>query len=190
MKKKLLRFSLLAEIALLSDIFRLSSYAFDVDKFISFYRDALSELLLSKLLGTCIEIDYVELLYEIIQIDKVLQEEKEDIGINSNDFITDILNNALEEHSQCIYVAIEDNKNLSGIRYPFQLGNLTIKVNKQYDGIYVEYYTDELSFIEKVEIVLNLQFEYIQHLENFLEIELSPETIQSLKSINVIRPDE
>ena len=188
MKKKLLRFSLLAEIALLSDIFRLSSYAFDVDKFISFYRDALSELLLSKLLGTCIEIDYVELLYEIIQIDKVLEEE--DIGIINIEFITDILNNALEEHSQCIYVAIEDNKNLSGIRYPFQLGNLTIKVNKQYDGIYVEYYTDELSFIEKVEIVLNLQFEYVQHLENFLEIELSPETIQSLKSINVIRPDE
>ena len=188
MKKKLLRFSLLAEIALLSDIFRLSSYAFDVDKFISFYRDALSELLLSKLLGTCIEIDYVELLYEIIQIDKVLEEEN--IGIINIDFITDILNNALEEHSQCIYVAIEDNKNLSGIRYPFQLGNLTIKVNKQYDGIYVEYYTDELSFIEKVEIVLNSQFEYIQHLENFLEIELSPETIQSLKSINVIRTDE
>lgn len=188
MKKKLLRFSLLAEIALLSDIFRLSSYAFDVDKFISFYRDALSELLLSKLLGTCIEIDYVELLYEIIQIDKVLEEEN--IGIINIEFITDILNNALEEHSQCIYVAIEDNKNLSGIRYPFQLGNLTIKVNKQYDGIYVEYYTDELSFIEKVEIVLNLQFEYVQHLENFLEIELSPETIQSLKSINVIRPDE
>lgn len=188
MKKKLLRFSLLAEIALLSDIFRLSSYAFDVDKFISFYRDALSELLLSKLLGTCIEIDYVELLYEIIQIDKVLEEEN--IGIINIEFITDILNNALEEHSQCIYVAIEDNKNLSGIRYPFQLGNLTIKVNKQYDGIYVEYYTDELSFIEKVEIVLNSQFEYIQHLENFLEIELSPETIQSLKSINVIRPDE
>ena len=188
MKKKLLRFSLLAEIALLSDIFRLSSYAFDVDKFISFYRDALSELLLSKLLGTCIEIDYVELLYEIIQIDKVLEEE--DIGIINIEFITDILNNALEEHSQCIYVAIEDNKNLSGIRYPFQLGNLTIKVNKQYDGIYVEYYTDELSFIEKVEIVLNLQFEYVQHLENFLEIELSPETIQSLKNINVIRPDE
>ena len=188
MKKKLLRFSLLAEIALLSDIFRLSSYAFDVDKFISFYRDALSELLLSMLLGTCIEIDYVELLYEIIQIDKVLEEE--DIGIINIEFITDILNNALEEHSQCIYVAIEDNKNLSGVRYPFQLGNLTIKVNKQYDGIYVEYYTDELSFIEKVEIVLNLQFEYVQHLENFLEIELSPETIQSLKSINVIRPDE
>lgn len=188
MKKKLLRFSLLAEIALLSDIFRLSSYAFDVDKFISFYRDALSELLLSKLLGTCIEIDYVELLYEIIQIDKVLEEEN--IGIINIEFITDILNNALEEHSQCIYVAIEDNKNLSGIRYPFQLGNLTIKVNKQYDGIYVEYYTDELSFIEKVEIVLNLQFEYVQHLENFLEIELSPETIQSLKNINVIRPDE
>lgn len=188
MKKKLLRFSLLAEIALLSDIFRLSSYAFDVDKFISFYRDALSELLLSKLLGTCIEIDYVELLYEIIQIDKVLEEE--DIGIINIEFITDILNNALEEHSQCIYVAIEDNKNLGGIRYPFQLGNLTIKVNKQYDGIYVEYYTDELSFIEKVEIVLNLQFEYVQHLENFLEIELSPETIQSLKNINVIRPDE
>ena len=188
MKKKLLRFSLLAEIALLSDIFRLSSYVFDVDKFISFYRDALSELLLSKLLGTCIEIDYVELLYEIIQIDKVLEEEN--IGIINIEFITDILNNALEEHSQCIYVAIEDNKNLSGIRYPFQLGNLTIKVNKQYDGIYVEYYTDELSFIEKVEIVLNLQFEYVQHLENFLEIELSPETIQSLKSINVIRPDE
>ena len=70
MKKKLLRFSLLAEIAFLSDIFRLSSYVFDVDKFISFYRDALSELLLSNLLGTCIEIDYVELLYEIIQIDK------------------------------------------------------------------------------------------------------------------------
>ena len=188
MKKKLLRFSLLAEIALLSDIFRLSSYVFDVDKFISFYRDALSELLLSKLLGTCIEIDYVELLYEIIQIDKVLEEEN--IGIINIDFITDILNNALEEHSQCIYVAIEDNKNLGGIRYPFQLGNLTIKVNKQYDGIYVEYYTDELSFIEKVEIVLNLQFEYVQHLENFLEIELSPETIQSLKNINVIRPDE
>ena len=188
MKKKLLRFSLLAEIALLSDIFRLSSYAFDVDKFISFYRDALSELLLSMLLGTCIEIDYVELLYEIIQIDKVLEEEN--IGIINIEFITDILNNALEEHSQCIYVAIEDNKNLSGIRYPFQLGNLTIKVNKQYDGIYVEYYTDELSFIEKVEIVLNLQFEYVQHLENFLEIELSPETIQSLKNINVIRPDE
>ena len=188
MKKKLLRFSLLAEIALLSDIFRLSSYVFDVDKFISFYRDALSELLLSNLLGTCIEIDYVELLYEIIQIDKVLEEEN--IGIINIDFITDILNNALEEHSQCIYVAIEDNKNLSGIRYPFQLGNLTIKVNKQYDGIYVEYYTDELSFIEKVEIVLNSQFEYIQHLENFLEIELSPETIQSLKSINVIRTDE
>lgn len=188
MKKKLLRFSLLAEIALLSDIFRLSSYAFDVDKFISFYRDALSELLLSKLLGTCIEIDYVELLYEIIQIDKVLEEEN--IGIINIEFITDILNNALEEHSQCIYVAIEDNENLSGIRYPFQLGNLTIKVNKQYDGIYVEYYTDELSFIEKVEIVLNSQFEYIQHLENFLEIELSPETIQSLKSINVIRTDE
>lgn len=188
MKKKLLRFSLLAEIALLSDIFRLSSYAFDVDKFISFYRDALSELLLSKLLGTCIEIDYVELLYEIIQIDKVLEEEN--IGIINIEFITDILNNALEEHSQCIYVAIEDNKNLSGIRYPFQLGNLTIKVNKQYDGIYVEYYTDELSFIEKVEIVLNSQFEYIQHLENFLEIELSPETIQSLKNINVIRTDE
>lgn len=188
MKKKLLRFSLLAEIALLSDIFRLSSYVFDVDKFISFYRDALSELLLSNLLGTCIEIDYVELLYEIIQIDKVLEEEN--IGIINIDFITDILNNALEEHSQCIYVAIEDNKNLSGIRYPFQLGNLTIKVNKQYDGIYVEYYTDELSFIEKVEIVLNSQFEYIQHLENFLEIVLSPETIQSLKSINVIRTDE
>ena len=188
MKKKLLRFSLLAEIALLSDIFRLSSYAFDVDKFISFYRDALSELLLSKLLGTCIEIDYVELLYEIIQIDKVLEEEN--IGIINIEFITDILNNALEEHSQCIYVAIEDNKNLSGIRYPFQLGNLTIKVNKQYDGIYVEYYTDELSFIEKVEIVLNSQFEYIQHLENFLEIVLSPETIQSLKNINVIRTDE
>ena len=188
MKKKLLRFSLLAEIALLSDIFRLSSYVFDVDKFISFYRDALSELLLSKLLGTCIEIDYVVLLYEIIQIDKVLVEEN--IGIINIEFITDILNNALEEHSQCIYVAIEDNKNLSGIRYPFQLGNLTIKVNKQYDGIYVEYYTDELSFIEKVEIVLNLQFEYVQHLENFLEIELSPETIQSLKSINVIRSDE
>lgn len=188
MKKKLLRFSLLAEIALLSDIFRLSSYVFDVDKFISFYRDALSELLLSNLLGTCIEIDYVELLYEIIQIDKVLEEEN--IGIINIEFITDILNNALEEHSQCIYVAIEDNKNLSGIRYPFQLGNLTIKVNKQYDGIYVEYYTDELSFIEKVEIVLNSQFEYIQHLENFLEIELSPETIQSLKSINVIRTDE
>ena len=188
MKKKLLRFSLLAEIALLSDIFRLSSYVFDVDKFISFYRDALSELLLSNLLGTCIEIDYVELLYEIIQIDKVLEEEN--IGIINIDFITDILNNALEEHSQCIYVAIEDNKNLSGIRYPFQLGNLTIKVNKQYDGIYVEYYTDELSFIEKVEIVLNSQFEYIQHLENFLEIELSPETIQSLKSINVVKRDE
>ena len=188
MKKKLLRFSLLAEIALLSDIFRLSSYVFDVDKFISFYRDALSELLLSNLLGTCIEIDYVELLYEIIQIDKVLEEEN--IGIINIEFITDILNNALEEHSQCIYVAIEDNKNLSGIRYPFQLGNLTIKVNKQYDGIYVEYYTDELSFIEKVEIVLNSQFEYIQHLENFLEIVLSPETIQSLKSINVIRTDE
>ena len=32
--------------------------------------------------------------------------------------------------------------------------------------------------------------ENVQHLENFLEIELSPETIQSLKSINVIRPDE
>ena len=188
MKKKLLRFSLLAEIALLSDIFRLSSYAFDVDKFICFYRDALSELLLSMLLGTCIEIDYVELLYEIIQIDKVLEEEN--IGIINIEFITDILNNALEEHSQCIYVAIEDNKNLSGIRYPFQLGNLTIKVNKQYDGIYVEYYTDELSFIEKVEIVLNSQFEYIQHLENFLEIVLSPETIQSLKNINVIRTDE
>lgn len=188
MKKKLLRFSLLAEIALLSDIFRLSSYVFDVDKFISFYRDALSELLLSNLLGTCIEIDYVELLYEIIQIDKVLEEEN--IGIINIDFITDILNNALEEHSQCIYVAIEDNENLSGIRYPFRFGNLSIRVNKYYDGIEVEFYTDKLSYLEKVEMVLNLHLEYVHHIENFLEIELSPETIEALAVINVVKRDE
>ena len=188
MKKKLLRFSILAEIALLSDIFRLSSYVFDVDKFISFYRDALSELLLSNLLGTCIEIDYVELLYEIIQIDKVLEEEN--IGIINIDFITDILNNALEEHSQCIYVAIEDNENLSGIRYPFRFGNLSIRVNKYYDGIEVEFYTDKLSYLEKVEIVLNPQLEYVYHIENFLEIELSPETIEALAVINVVKRDE
>lgn len=188
MKKKLLRFSLLAEIALLRDIFRLSSYAFDVDKFISFYRDALSELLLSKLLGTRIEIGYVELLYEIIQIDKVLEEEN--IGIINIDFITDILNNALEEHSQCIYVAIEDNENLSGIRYPFRFGNLSIRVNKYYDGIEVEFYTDKLSYLEKVEIVLNLHLEYVYHIENFLEIELSPETIEALAVINVVKRDE
>ena len=188
MKKKLLRFSLLAEIALLSDIFRLSSYVFDVDKFISFYRDALSELLLSNLLGTCIEIDYVELLYEIIQIDKVLEEEN--IGITNIDFITDILNSALEEHSQCIYVAIEDNENLSGIRYPFRFGNLSIRVNKYYDGIEVEFYIDKLSYLEKVEIVLNLHLEYVYHIENFLEIELSPETIEALAVINVVKRDE
>ena len=188
MKKKLLRFSLLAEIALLSDIFRLSSYVFDVDKFISFYRDALSELLLSKLLGTCIEIDYVELLYEIIQIDKVLEEE--DIGIINIDFITDILNNALEEHSQCIYVAIEDNENLSGIRYPFRFGNLSIRVNKYYDGIEVEFYTDKLSYLEKVEIVLNLHLGYVYHVENLLEIELSRETIEALAVINVVKRGE
>ena len=188
MKKKLLRFSLLAEIALLSDIFRLSSYVFDVDKFISFYRDALSELLLSKLLGTYIEIDYVELLYEIIQIDKVLEEEN--IGIINIDFITDILNNALEEHSQCIYVAIEDNENLSGVRYPFRLGSLSIRVNKYYDGIEVEFYTDKLSYLEKVEIVLNHHLGYVYHIENFLEIELSPETIEALSVINVVKRDE
>ena len=143
---------------------------------------------MSKLLGTCIEIDYVELLYEIIQIDKVLEEEN--IGIINIDFITDILNNTLEEHSQCIYVAIEDNENLSGIRYPFRFGNLSIRVNKYYDGIEVEFYTDKLSYLEKVEIVLNLHLEYVYHIENFLEIELSPVTIEALTVINVVKRDE
>jgi hypothetical protein len=63
-------------------------------------------------------------------------------------------------------------------------------VNKYYDGIEVEFYTDKLSYLEKVEMVLNLHLEYVNHIENFLEIELSPETIEALAVINVVKRDE